>query len=254
MLKLKRSFEWIALFGSALFILESTAYTAGKRVKATITNIVDGDTAHAITEDGKKHKVRYLGMDSPELHFQNESQGTWGQQATDHLHLLMNAKPAKVAKGGRLIGNAVDRTTGKGIQGEIEIDGVDTYKRALGYIYVNGVNTNLQMVKDGWAVPYLYCTHNICNKSWEAAAHAKDYVEACKSAEKQELGIFDPAKPLDETPDEFRRRLDGRPAYQYIGDFETKKLYKPADGGEVDWCLRIRFETEADALAIGYSY
>ncbi len=254
MLRLKSGFGWMVLFAGAYFLLEGTAHTAPAKIKATITNIIDGDTAHAVAADGKKHKVRFLGMDAPELHFQNKSQGKWGQLASDHLHALMNAKPAKVAKGGRLVGNAVDAKTGKAIEGEIEIDGVDTYKRDLGYIFYKGVNTNLQMVKDGWAVPYLYCTHNVCNDKWETTAHVEEFVKACQSAQAKGLGIFDKKAPLEMTPDEFRRSEDGRDPYQFIGDFSTKKLYAPEDGSKVDWCLRIRFEFEEDALNVGYKY
>jgi micrococcal nuclease len=263
-LKRKSGFQRVALLSFGF--LGSFAVNAATLHKAIVTNIVDGDTAHVVTEDGKKSKVRYLGIDSPEIHYQNKAQSPWGQKASEHLHQMMNAQPAKIARGGRLVNNAVDRTTQKPIQAEVEFIGVeDSHNRPLGYIYYKGINTNVQMVKDGWAVPYLYCSKDVCNKDWTKEAKVSEFVTACKEAQKNKVGIYDPKNPLDQTPDAFRRDVDGRKPYQFIGNYETKKLYKPEEGVDfeseipasrptVPWCVRIRFDKESDAKALGYDY
>jgi endonuclease YncB( thermonuclease family) len=220
----------------------------------TLQNIVDGDTVHVTDGAGKLVKVRYLGMDAPELHFQNKSQGKWGALASERLHAMMNAQSAKTDRSGRITRSTVDRTTKKAIKVEVTLEGQDKYGRSLGYVKYGNTITNLEMVRTGWAVPYLYCARGECDAQWFIKAHVADYVAACETASSQKAGIFDAADPLEQTPDEFRRAEDGRAPYQYIGDFQTKKLYRPENGDSVEWCQRIRFEKEADAIALGYQY
>ncbi len=237
-----------------------------KRISGILVKVTDGDTV-TVRAGSKTLKVRYLGMDSPELHFQNKSQGKWGQEASDHLLKMFNARPAVLNKSGGVDvdGACKDATTGKPIQVQVELHGKDKYKRDLGYVIYNGIVTNLQMVKDGYAHPYLYCTEGICDKGWEKEAYVQDYVDACKAARKAEVGMWQKgSRGLLQTASQFRRVVGRTKAYQYMGDWDSKKLMEPEAYAELedstdtskkpDPCVAIRFQNEEDALDLGFKY
>jgi endonuclease YncB( thermonuclease family) len=240
---------------TALFLVCFSSSQGGPLVfKARVFNIVDGDTVHVLDGASKLYKIRYLGIDAPELHFLNQAQGKWGAKASNALHAMMHAKPAERDSKQRVVRPTEDLASGKPVEVEVRLESLDKYGRWLGYVtYANRV-TNLEMVKSGWAVPYLYCSKEECGRDWPRTAEVDRYVSACRAAQAAKLGIFDPKDEMTETPDEFRRRLDGRAAYQYVGDYQSKKLYKPQDDGQVASCDRIRFEREDDAFAQGYRY
>lgn len=54
----------------------------GGLVQATVTSVVDGDTFHVILENGKKEKVRLIGVDTPETSGQVEPYGKEASQYT----------------------------------------------------------------------------------------------------------------------------------------------------------------------------
>jgi micrococcal nuclease len=244
----------------------SAKASAAKRISGVLVKVTDGDTV-TVSAGGKTLKVRYLGMDAPELHFQNKSQGKWGQEASDHLLKIFNAKPAKLTRAGGVDvgGECKDATTGKPIQVEVELQGKDKYKRDLGYVSYKGTVTNLQMVKDGYAHPYLYCTTGICDRNWFTQAHVQDYVDACKAARKAEVGVWQKGlRDSVQTASQFRRITGGSKPYQFIGDYDTKKLYSPQEYADMedstdastkpDPCVAIRFQNEVDAQDLGYKY
>jgi micrococcal nuclease len=259
-----KSFQWLVVCG--VLSITGPGFAAGKRVTGTLIKVTDGDTV-TVSAGGKNLKVRYLGMDAPEMHFNNKSQGKWGQEATDHLLEIFHAKPAKLDKSGRVLegGEVKDRTTHKAIEVEVDLNGKDKYHRDLGYVIYKGIETNLKMVEDGYAHPYLYCTDDICDKDWFTDAKVQEYVDACKSAQKAEKGMFQKgALGLAQTASQFRRITGHSKAYQYIGDFDTKKLYEPQDYADLEDsrdaakkpnpCVTIRFESEEKALEVGYKY
>lgn len=273
MTSLNRRFPGIALSFVALCLCAFNAQAKETEWEGTLIKITDGDTVKVQADDlkvgDKVPSIRMLGLDTPESHFQVKgkltSQDPWGDQATDHLHDLVNAAPAKLNRGGQITNPVADRRTGKPIRVTVRmLPTQDTHNRNLGYILFKGVNLNLQMVKDGWAHPYIYCTEkeNCGNNSkWLKENLAQEFGEACRDARQKKLGIFNGRNPIQETPSEFRRRNDGHPSYQYIGDFQTKKLYKPgADTKnrsgkyQVDPCNVIRFENEQLALDQGFRY
>lgn len=256
-LKLRSGFQWSGVFAAALILFQGAAY--GKRYTGELVKIVDGDTVHVRAQlpgdkDPVIHKIRYLGMDTPELHFNGAAQLPWAQEATDRLHELFNATEASLNRGGAVIGACKDKTTGQPITVEIDPAGQDAHSRDLAYVFIDGKNTNLVLTEEGWAWPYLYCAKGDCDKTWEKRSLVKEFQSACKEARKDKVGVWDAKNGLTEMPSDFRRRIDRGKRYQFIGNFETKKLYAPDDQNKVDPCLQIRFQVEADALALGYQY
>ncbi len=252
MQKLRSGFQWFGVL-AAVLVFSPGSVLAGQRFTGELVRIVDGDTAHVIDDDGIRHKVRFLGMDTPELNFNGKAQLPWAQTATDRLHELVNATQAGVNKGGQITKSCVDRTTGKPVVVDVELAGQDIHRRDLGYILYKGVNLNLQLVEEGLAHPYLYCAKGDCDKKWPKRAMVSEFLEACKQAQKNKAGFWGEKKKVL-APSEFRRQVDRGRRYQFIANYDSKELFKPNDFDKVDDCSQIRFQYEADAQMLGYDY
>ena len=90
-----------------------------------VTRIVDGDTI--VVEGGDR--IRLLDIDTP------EKGQTCYKEAKDRLTELIDGKQ-------------VELKSGK--------EDKDTYDRLLRYVFYNGTNINMLMVREGWANLYFY--------------------------------------------------------------------------------------------------
>lgn len=108
----------------SIIFLFLTLTCFGTTVK--VTRIIDGDTFE--TETGEK--VRLIGINAPEI------TDIFGQEAKQHLLGLIEGKVV-----------------------ELQFDHIskvrDSYDRLLGYVVLNGVDINKQMITDGFAFAYL---------------------------------------------------------------------------------------------------
>ena len=113
--------------------------------------IIDGDTIHI-----KNNKIRLHGIDAPETKqtckIDNEE---WycGKQSTKELKKLINKQNV-----------------------ECVINDVDVYNRYIAICYVDEININQWMVKNGWAIAYRY--------------YSKDYINEEEYANNNKLGIW----------------------------------------------------------------
>ena len=93
--------------------------------QALVVRVIDGDTIEL--EDGLR--VRYLGIDTPELG------EPYGAEATTKNKQLVEGKIIELQRGNR------DQ---------------DEYGRLLRYVYVNGVFVNAELVAQGYATAYIF--------------------------------------------------------------------------------------------------
>ena len=113
--------------------------------------IIDGDTIHI-----KSNKIRLHGIDAPETKqtckIDNEE---WycGKQSTKELKKLINKQNV-----------------------ECVINDVDVYYRYIAICYIDEININQWMVKNGWAIAYRY--------------YSKDYINEEEYANSNKLGIW----------------------------------------------------------------
>ena len=113
--------------------------------------IIDGDTIHI-----GNNKIRLHGIDAPEIHqncsYNNED---WkcGQLSKNFLLNLINLDLVNC-----------------------QVKTVDKYKRYIAICFVNNLNINEMMVKNGWAIAYRY--------------YSKDYVDEEFIAKKNKVGIW----------------------------------------------------------------
>jgi micrococcal nuclease len=95
---------------------------------ARVTQVIDGDTI--IVEGG--FRVRYIGIDTPEVYPEVEAFGIEAWEANRRL------------------------VEGREVRLERDVSETDKYDRLLRYVYVDGVMVNAEMVKQGlaWAKAY----------------------------------------------------------------------------------------------------
>ena len=95
---------------------------------AKVVKVIDGDT---ITIEGG-YKVRYIGIDTPEIHPRLEAYGMEAWQANRQL------------------------VEGKRVRLEQDVSKTDKYGRLLRYVYIDDTFVNAELVKEGLATAKAY--------------------------------------------------------------------------------------------------
>ena len=138
---------FILILTSLIFI---TNYANSKTILGK-ARIIDGDTIHI-----KSNKIRLHGIDAPETKqtCKIDNQDWYcGKQSTKELKNLINNQKV-----------------------ECNVNDIDRYNRYVAICYVNEININQWMVKNGWAIAYRY--------------YSEDYVLEEKYANDKKLGIW----------------------------------------------------------------
>ncbi|MGP4070950.1 thermonuclease family protein [Piscibacillus sp. B03] len=237
--------EWIAFYKDTFDYLGNHEEVAPpdnepeEEYIRTVDRVVDGDTIHVNEPILGETTIRFLNMDTPETYHQNDydedliledpnhSQKYHGDQATQFLSELLQPGDEVIIKVGE--------------------EPLDTYGRVLAEVVRSddGLNTNLEMVKEGYASTYFI---------WPVGPEEtyQEYQDAVKSAKEQNKGIWSNETPLMELPFVFRSRYDDRALYRYVANSETGLYYLPNDWAEVPVHARIFFGDELTALNEGY--
>jgi len=116
------------LFGGVTDQPSESVVSAQSTTTAMVIRIVDGDTIK-VQIDGQEETVRYIGIDTPELHRDGEA-ACYSQAATDRNTELVAGKQVQ------LVSDAEDR---------------DKYDRLLRYVYVDELFVNQLLVQEGYA-------------------------------------------------------------------------------------------------------
>lgn len=97
--------------------------------EVSLKYVIDGDTAWFIDKiTGESFKLRFLGIDTPETH---AGEDPWGQAASDYVKTRLENATTIVIEGDRII--------------------KDTYNRYLGYVWVDGVLLNLELIEEAYS-------------------------------------------------------------------------------------------------------
>jgi len=157
----------------ASLLAASPSYAPTASSTATPSNLVgrvvrtvDGDTIH-VQIGGGVEKVRYIGIDTPEVHHPTRGEEPGGRAATD-----MNR---------RLVGNRAVRL-------EPDVQMRDRYGRLLAYVWVTGpdgveIMVNAEMVRLGYAA-VLTVPPNV--------RHAELFRKLAAEAREQHRGLWAP--------------------------------------------------------------
>lgn len=99
-------------------------------IEALVTNVVDGDTIKVQLANGSEEQVRYIGMDTPEIHGEVEC---YGQEAATYNECLVG---------------------GKTVWLELDVQERDRYGRLLAYVYLDSdgkAMVNAILLSQGYA-------------------------------------------------------------------------------------------------------
>lgn len=137
----------------SIFLLSSCASTG--RLTGRVVKVQDGDTFTLLTIANDQVKIRLYGIDAP------EKGQDFSRKSKEYLSDLVAGKKVTV-----------------------EHKGTDQYKRVLGIAYVNKLNVNEEMLRQGFAWRYKY------NKD-------PHYLELQEKARKKKLNIWSQKNPVD---------------------------------------------------------
>lgn len=132
-------------------------------VLANVLFVIDGDTID-VSIDGKKERVRLIGIDAPEMGFENKKEMCFAKESREKLMEFIGEKTVRIAS---------DSTQ----------QNRDVYNRLLRYVYLpDETNVNSLMIEEGYAyeyaykeIPYLY---------------QKEFQEAQQKAKSLKLGLW----------------------------------------------------------------
>lgn len=94
-----------------------------------VVGVVDGDTIDVLI-DGKKERVRYIGMDTPETVDPYRPEECFGKEASKRNSELVLGKEVRLEK---------------------DVSERDEYGRLLRYVYTGDMLVNLELVSEGYA-------------------------------------------------------------------------------------------------------
>ncbi len=212
---------------------QPAAPSAAGEYSSTVASVVDGDTIHLTTPVLGTTKVRYLNIDTPETYHnvvteEDASQKEHGEAAKAYLNTLLKS--------------------GDEVKVLVEEEATDSYGRLLAQVIrkSDDVNTNLEMVRSGYASTYFI---------WPIGDDQTylDYQAAVKEAKDNGLGIWNPENPLAELPFEFRAREQGKGLLRYVGNYGTKTYVEPTEWEKVPVESRVFFASVQEAEENGYT-
>jgi micrococcal nuclease len=152
----------------ALFFLISAigcvASVQAPEGQVVVTRVIDGDTIE-VNIGGIIYKVRYIGVDTPELDDERPEFAALAQEATRLNRQLVEGEIVRLEK---------------------DISETDKYGRLLRYVYVDDTFVNAELVKQGlaWAEPY------------EPDIRYQDYFKELEAeARRDKIGVWQEVQP-----------------------------------------------------------
>ena len=118
-----------ALVALLPLVVALPAWPASGTLEGTVVRIVDGDTIHVRLGD-RVEKVRYIGMNTPEVHHPTKGEEPGGREASEVNRRLV---------------------AGKTVRLELDVQERDRYGRLLAYVWVGDVMVNAELVRLGYA-------------------------------------------------------------------------------------------------------
>lgn len=193
-----------------------------KTVVGKVVGVHDGDTITVLDTDKTQYKIRFNGIDAPEL------KQDFGNKSKENLSQMVFGKEVT-----------------------LRYNKIDKYKRIVGNIYLDGKDINLEQIKAGFAWHYKKYQDE------QTEADRKAYAEAEIKAREGKLGLW--GQPKQTPPWDWRSGVDnenlaGVPAGAIIGNRNSKIYHVPGCStyAKVSAKNREIFKTEEEAIKAGY--
>lgn len=151
-----------------------TGAEAPRVLLARVLDVIDGDTINVVVSD-RMEKVRYIGVDSPELHHPTKGAEPGGREATEANRQLV---------------------AGEQVRLELDVQERDRYGRLLAYVYVGNQMVNAELVRRGYA-QVMTVPPNV--------RHQERFVKLQREAREQKRGLWGaPSEPTTPPGNRFR--------------------------------------------------
>ena len=112
-----------------LALLLAASPVVGAPLEGTVVRVVDGDTIHVRLPD-RVEKVRYIGVNTPEVHHPKKGEEPGGRAALDVNRTLVNGRRVRL---------------------ETDVQARDRYGRLLAYVWIGELMVNAELVRRGYA-------------------------------------------------------------------------------------------------------
>ncbi len=119
---------WLALL---LILLPAPVASQGDSTTVQVVRVIDGDTIQVCCVFGDRVTVRYVGVDTPEIHHPMKGDERAGKEASEANRKLVDGKTVRL---------------------EFDVQEQDRYGRLLAYVYLEeGTFVNAWLVQHGYA-------------------------------------------------------------------------------------------------------
>lgn len=175
-----------------------------------VRHVIDGDTF--ILEDDQR--VRIAGIDTPEIGRDGKPDQYYARQAKGMLNKLILGRRVRI------------ETAGKG---------KDRYKRIVGWVYVDDLFVNEQMIRNGAAFFYFHKGNDSSKQKLLLQAQRKAYGE-----KKGFWPVISKVKKFNQP---------------WVGNRDSKRCFLPNDkfAKRISWRNKVSFSSLGDAFYDGYS-
>jgi len=112
-----------------LALLFAASPVFGAPLEGTVVRVVDGDTIHVRLPD-RVEKVRYIGVNTPEVHHPKKGEEPGGRAAHEVNRTLVNGRRVRL---------------------ETDVQARDRYGRLLAYVWIGELMVNAELVRRGYA-------------------------------------------------------------------------------------------------------
>jgi micrococcal nuclease len=106
-----------------------SAPRAAESIEGPVVRVVDGDTIHVRVGD-RIEKVRYIGVNTPEVHHPRKGEEPGGREATAINRTLVDTRRVRL---------------------ETDVQTRDRHGRLLAYVWVGDLMVNAELVRRGYA-------------------------------------------------------------------------------------------------------
>ena len=138
-----------------VYLLLFITFTSSNSLTGKVVRVVDGDTIIVLLNGNKQERIRLLNIDAP------EKGQDYSAKSTQFLSDLIAGKTVRV-----------------------EYKSRDQYKRILGTVFIDDINVNEEIVKNGLAWNYYY-------------SKDKRLISLQEEAQKNKLNIFSMKNPIN---------------------------------------------------------
>jgi micrococcal nuclease len=166
---MRRSAPLLLALGAVITSCTSHTSTApaetvpgGVAANATVVALTDGDTI-SVRINGRKEKVRFIGIDTPETKKPNTPVQCYGPEASAYTASLV--------------------PVGTKVHLERDAEARDVYGRLLAYVYraADGLFVNLDVIRHGYARQLTIAPNT---------AHEADFTSAVEAAQRGHIGLW----------------------------------------------------------------